>query len=207
MNMLQFIIYASLYFIFLFVLIIYTIIWMKKNDTLINASIDIDGVLLNKTYRGRFFKDKFYTVRQFWIRQRTKLVLPSLSYTKFKDYIMINEGVPLISPKKILNVLQYKTGMIPWLVPSINTIKSINNIRIVKLRKIRKELWDSTDNTTKADVLIKLAIPAMMVILAIAVCIFFPKMYEKIMSYTQPALEEATKGWIESLRSFKKPLG
>lgn len=207
MNTTQAIIILMSIYGFLIAIIIYAFKWMNKNDVLLSIDEYKDGVLFNNTYRGRFVKNNFFKTNQLNFLNKGK-PFKKFHTDKYKKYLITCDSKPIVQPKKVLNVLigEYKNYF--WKPPTIVSSKGlIDNLRIVELNNIRKELWDFTDNTSKADMIYKFVLPMALITLAIACFIFFPKIYDKIMSYSQPLLEQATNQWIDSLKGVKKPLG
>lgn len=211
MNNITLIIILGLYFGFLGALVVFFFIWYKKNNIQLSYDNIRDSVLYNDIYRGRFVDGKFYTIRQFitkpslFFRKAAVSKFPDMKYDQIKKYIMTLNAKPIIQPTKLLNIMKTKQDkIIPW-KPKLKFREDniINNLRIVKLRKLRKELWLSTDNTTRADLLYKLALPFGIIILAICCLIFFPKIYDKIMSYSNNALQTAASSWVDQLKNIK----
>lgn len=211
MNLITFLIYITLYFSFLIGLIVFTFRWMKLNNLVLSIDSYEDGLLLNKKVRGRFGKNGFfYKFTQLDFKfNKLKCHYPEIIKENFQDNILTTEGIRFISPNKILNIVKldeydYKA----WTPPNdVSKIKKINNIRIVKLRKLRKELWESTDNTTRAEQIYRLILPVAATILAMCCLIFFPRIYDHIMSYSNNALASAASSWADQLKNFMRPMG
>jgi len=214
MNKITFILIAGSYIGFLIGLIMFTIIWYKKNNILLSIDEQKNGLLNNTTKRGRIINLQFYSILQFITTKSLFFRNPKKSLYTFlpdniKNNLMTIDAIPILQPRKLLNVIFLEDGTYQlWKIPTKYDKKNVvNNLKIVKLRKLRKELWESTDNTSNADLLYKLLLPMGMVLLAICCLIFFPKIYEAIMSNTVNALSAASDSWIDSLRNIKKPMG
>jgi len=213
MTILSFIIYLTLYILFLISLIVYTIYWYRKNNIILSIDELHDSIIRNKKIRGRFHKKsgQFFTILQwdFFGYRIAKTKYSMINYDTYKDFIVTAEGLPLISPTKVLNVAKDYNGLYtPYKIPvDLPSFKSINNIRIVKIRKIRKELWEATENTSHAEIIYKLVLPVAATILAICCLIFFPRIYETIMQHSGNALESASSQWFDKITEFMKPLG
>lgn len=208
MNIIEFWTFIILYFGGLLSLIVFVLRWVYINNTIISVSYKENNINKIKGFRGRIAKDgNFYGLRQFRLF-KPKLQFKNIDFTKEINNFVDIEGMPLISPKQCLNIIKNEEQYKSWVPPyNIKPKEFINNSMIIKINNIREDLWESTDNTTKADMFYKLIIPIGLIILATACLIFFPKMYEQIMSYYKPGIESAAQGWIESIKNTIIPMG
>lgn len=192
--------FIIIYYGAIFGLMFFVVKWMAINNIVINNSTKENGNSKLKQYRGRFNKKgEFMLMLQLFGKSKFHLKEESL-----KDYIIdVEGGIPLIGIKKEINIINFKQF---W-TPKDDKINIIDNIKVLKLSNLRKDLWFSTDNKTKADMLYKIILPLGLIVLAIACLIFFPKMYDKIMEYSGPSIQTATSGWLDSISNTFRPMG
>ena len=203
MNDFQMIIIAYSLFASVPIMIFGTIYWLMKNNIDITINEFKEGVFLNQNIRCRVSKNKLYALKDFL---GTKPL--NIDYEEFKDNFMMVEGIPFIGTKRTLKLCKQNNEYFSWEPPiKINAKGKIHNHCIVKINMLRTELYESTSNTNKADMIYKFATPIALVILALAMLIFFPKIYDKIIEHGAAHFESSFGSWTEQITEKIKPLG
>lgn len=200
---------------------VFVIYWFRMNHIMVSIDEDVGGVFLNKSFRARVSKGRKITGWLWWKKVtpipkvfyplwdiKSKNKVEGLEYDKVKDDLVITESVPVFGIRKTLNLVKDKEkGYTAWHPPlEVDNKGLINNVRMVIINKLREEIYESTDNTTKADMLYKVVLPMALVILAFGCLIFFPKIYGSIIDSGSAALQAATVDWTNMLDKVK-PLG
>lgn len=179
-----------------------------------------------KTMKTVTVKDKvgrFHPMQDLLTRKH----IEGLKFSDVEDGLIITESLPILGVTHTLNLKVINpddntttkvttklndshvevSKFLVWYPPvQLDKKGLINNIRMVKTNNLREELWASTDNTTKAEMLFKVILPISLMVLAVMMLIFFPKIYETIMGSSQAALESAKMGWQDMVGQVK-PLG
>jgi hypothetical protein len=122
-------------------------------------------------------------------------------FEDIKKYALVTEGLPFIGVKLSVKLKRMGSKLIPWLPDTDLTDKGITtNTRMVKINYLRVQLYDSTKNPVSTqDLLMKIAVPMGLVMLAIVLVIFFPKMYGAITEGSATAFQgskEAVFEWL-----------
>lgn len=202
------------------ILIILTLWWMIRHNIMVNIDQSVDGVLLSKGFRARQSKERAYLKWFLFgelVYEPPKLYKMNdmfgtkpldLEYDKIKDHFISTEAMPILGVKYSLNLYKNDDGELePWHPPKELGLGGIvHNVRMVRINNLRTALWESTDNTTKAEVIARLLLPMAIIVLALACLIFFPKMYAAIQEDPNALVQAATEswsGWFDKV----KPLG
>lgn len=185
--------------------------WISRNNISLSINKYVDGVLLNTTIRCRANKNKdcFYAMHQFipGLKKPIMLGKNKITYTQYKDKMIVCDSLPIIGIKKNIEITKTENASKPWLPPNNLDGKGlINNIRMVKISVLRKEIYEMTDNTTKAEIMQRIIVPSLLIVLALACLIFFPKIYQAIQGSATSAMQTATTAWQDQLTTIK-PIG
>ena len=197
---------------------IYTFYWLMKNDFKINITLIREGTPFTISTRGRILKDKFYRIGDMF----TKKPIPNMDYQRLKDSIIMNEGFPFIGVKKVLFLKAkikdvvcgegIKHDEIIKYEPFIPTINNLTEIKITDtmlswLYTSKKELFAATEpKMTREQIMRDFVLPMSLVILAVMVLIFFPKIYMSIKAASSEAMGQATGKLTDAITKFI-PLG
>lgn len=208
---------------------VWVIWWYNRNNILVSYNEEKDGVNFNTAFRCRKVKKKtrqslvdkikkkpfipqeterLYKLFDFWGRGGVR----DIHYSDIKDYFIVTESVPIIGVKLTLNLVKETVGgggvqYTPWHPPEkLDSEGDIDNIVIVKVNKIRETVWESTDNSSKADMWAQIALPVGLMVLAALCVVFFPKMYDAIMAQKYNAMRLAAENWQDLIGKIK-PLG
>lgn len=199
-----------LVYVFLFGLPIFMLVfmfyWLWKNNINISVVENREGVNLYKSGRYRMTKHGLYPIRCFWAQPGKEFPIDILI---FNEYVMVSEGLPLIGTKQTLK-LKYDsidTLYTPWLPPvNLPNEGLVSNIRIVKIAALRQELWESTKSPlTRQELMMKLILPAGLIMLAIVMIIFFPKIYQALQGSNISNYEAAKDSIFNWLGQSKPP--
>ena len=165
---------------------------------------------------------KFYGFRDFFSLSPIK----HIDYEEVKNYFINTESMPVLGVKQTLNLRkvfnecaicmlpdgketkhEHTFSYKPWYPPlDLQKEGQIDNVSIVEINQLRTELWDSTDVLTTQDLLLKIAVPIALCIVAVALMIFFPKMYNAIISNDAALMEAAKVKWQDIVTTIK-PVG
>ena len=214
-----YIIIGTIYGLILFVAA-FVIWWYHKNNITVSISEWKEGVLFNTSIRCRFTKErdikkwiffgevthrpaKLYQLFDFFSNKPL-----DIEYAGLKDQIIATESMPFIGVKCTLKLRRDNDGgLFAWQPPGISTDDGlIKPNRMTKINIIREEIYESTKNETKADMFYKFALPMALIVLALAMLVFFPKIYNVIMDSSIQALDAATINW-QDIFSDVKPVG
>jgi hypothetical protein len=200
MNIITSIIIFFILLLVLILLTVYVIYWMRLNNIFIEFIEFKDGVLwstggryrlkrfkvyeplglIARKYIGSYFK--LYFIRDLF--NRKPLDVKDFNLDKF----IATEGMPFIGVKKTLKLYKFSCfdskGYKVWHPPSKFNVKSIiKPTRIAWVSQTREDLFESTKNDmTRKEMLSKMVIPISLIVLALACLIFFPKMYDAVLS-------------------------
>lgn len=193
---------------------IYTFYWLVKNNLAIKITMTREGTPYSRSIRGRIVNDKFYHVKDMF----TKKALPNLDYQRLKSYIIMNEGFPFIGVKKALFLRAtiedvrdsdgIKHDEIIKYEPIEPTTKDLKEIKVTDtmiswLYTSKKELFTATEpKMTREEVMRDFILPMSLVILAVMVLIFFPKIYMSIKAASSEAMSGATGKLADAVTKF-----
>lgn len=203
--------------LFLILLIVFVIKWMGKNNLLIEVSKMKDGSFIVESMRGREVDGKIYSLRQFFIREKTKPFshpngMPF--YTeKIQDQFLAIESMPLIGVKRVLKLKHHevynrlakkKTLLYMSHVPptKINfEVGGFTTNDITWMNSTRDILYKETENKlSKEELIHQIAINVGLVLLAICLIIFYPKIHETVVNPALAQLQSQTTSWVDALR-------
>jgi hypothetical protein len=199
--------------IFLFFVIpiggcIWVLWWLAINNVLVVITKEVEGVLMSRSFRARIKNEKIYPMSTF-IRWRSKKVV-DVVWDDIKDRFTVTESTPFIGVKSNIKFtdLGDNEGLVAWMPPKeLDSKGVITNTRMVKIGTLRFELYESTKSQlTKEELFIKVLLPMGLIILAMAMLIFFPKIYEVIISNSTSAFETARSSVFDWLGQ-NKPVG
>lgn len=128
-------------------------------------------------------------------------------YSQIKDYAIVTESLPIIGVEETIKLKRDGSKLIPWLPQTdLRDVGLTTNTRMVKINDLRFQLYEATKNPlTTSEVLIQIAIPFALIMLAAVMVIFFPKMYAAITKGSQAAFE-ASKDAVWNFLRQNPPL-
>lgn len=208
-TILQQLIYAILLFFVLPIAgCIWVVWWMSINSLMVVITKNDEGVLLSRSFRARIKNEQIYPITAF-IRWRNKKKL-DVVWDDIKDSFTVTESAPFIGVKKNIKFkdMGENEGLVAWMPPKDLDEKGvITNTRMVKVGTLREELYESTKSPlTKEELFIKVLLPMGLIILAMAMLIFFPKIYDVIIGSSTSAFETARTNVFDWLGQ-NKPVG
>jgi len=193
--------------------------WYGKNKYIVNFFERKEGVFLKESKRCRVEKIVTYQQKK-WFELLKKPVIVKTEYRFFKmfdifkkndlgidyekvqQYKFLLESMPLIGAKLGLNILiEYDNEgnkiIKSWLPKyELTDDELIINTTVVWIIQAREELMEYTKpDEKKADILMKILLPMGLIILAICMLVFFPKIYNTITSGGQMAVSTAVSGF------------
>jgi hypothetical protein len=124
-----------------------------------------------------------------------------VDYDQVKSYEYILESMPFIGAKLGINILINNDGKnkqyIAWLPKyELTEDELIINTNIVWCSQARTELLEYTKpDEKKVDILMKILLPMGLIILAICILVFFPKIYEVVTQGGQAAVQTAVSNF------------
>lgn len=184
-------------------LIIYMVVWLWRNNILVSVAEFKEGVFIMSSKRCRLVKEKLYPIWCFWYRFGKPISVPIEVYEKCN---MVSEGLPIVGIKQQLKLKKDADGLlIPWMPPDkLPDDGLISNMRVVRISGLRTELYESTKSElTRQELLMRIAIPMGLIILALAMIIFFPKIYEVVSGGTMTNYETARQSVFDWLGQAK----
>lgn len=131
-----------------------------------------------------------------------------LLYKDIKDYIIVTEGKPIIGINKTLKLKRIGSKLMPWL-PNFDTERKgyITSARMAKINELRIQLYESTKNElSRNEMLMQVMLPMGLILLAIVLIIFFPKMYTAIMQ-NSGSIFETSKSAVYDWLGQNPPVG
>lgn len=219
--------------------VLFLLWWMHKNDMVVKINSQHDGAFVQGGFRGRVVDGKIYAMLDilrrrplahdtFWWHE-TKLHRPwyapwrppiahthphkstlLVDWDDIKMYVLLVEGIPVISAKRMINLAVAGSGLAPSLPPSqLKEDYLITNTMMVRNKALMVDLYEMTKNPlTRNEMLLKLALPMGLILLALAVYVLFPKVYGVIMGNAPGAYNAAREGVWEFLKGGAgRPVG
>lgn len=123
-------------------------------------------------------------------------------------YMMPAEGRPVVDPKQVIKMRMTDNELQPFMVPlNMDDAGYIPGTLVNKLSELKLELWENTKSPlTKEEMLLKVALPLGLILLAICMLIFFPRIYEAIIAQKVSGFEAAKTSFLDRLKEAR-PLG
>ncbi len=149
-----------------------------------------------KLFGGVFTFGKSKTIKKVYTKRL------AVDYADIKDYLIITEGFPIIGAKLTLKLKREKSQLVPWLPKIEADSKGVTtNTRMVKIDNLREQLYETTKTPlSKNDMMLKVVLPMSLVLLAIVLIIFFPKIYEAVMAGSQSAFDQSKSAVFDWLQ-------
>lgn len=182
--------------------------WLSVNSLNVTIIKDDEGVLMSRSFRARAKNGQIYPISAF-IRWRNKKRLKGVVWDDIKDCFTVTESAPFIGVKKNIKFKDMgEYGLVAWMPPKeLDTTNIVTNTRMVKIGAIREEVYESTKSPlTKQEMLIRVLLPMGLIVLAMAMLIFFPKIYDVIIGHSTTAFETARANVFDWLGQ-NKPVG
>jgi hypothetical protein len=178
---------------------IWVFVMLGRNRVELSIVQERDGVLLQSSIRGRLIKGRFYPMRAFWHRWSKSIDIEG----DYKPFVMSAEGSPVIGILKVVNLKKIEDKLIPYCFPDLDELEQqVENLRMVKINVLRGELWEATKTPlSNSELLMKLALPLGMIVLAIATMIFFPDMFEAITKHSTSEMNAAQQVIVDAMKN------
>lgn len=199
MNKLQAYIILGSIWMFVISFFIFILYWFKKNNMLIQQTEFENNVFLYKSIRCREKDKMLYGFNDFFSKRPI-----GIKKEEYKDFIIKSEGLPFFGTSFILNVKKHKGKYYPYLIDHEEfTDVYVDDDMVAWVNEARIDLYKATElkESTKEQVL-KLVVPAGLILLAIACLIFFPKMYETVMETGNTVAKSAISDFTGALNQF-----
>jgi len=188
----------GLMYAFVIFLVVFVFYWLKKNSVNLQICEYKEGIYMSTSIRGRFVRNKFYSIRDLF-----RLHSFPLNKEDLGDYFLATESAPIIGVKTTIELKKIEDKYVPW-KHSKNIRKSgIDSNKVAWTESTRNELYESTKpEISKAEQFSKIILPIGLIILAIACLIFFPKIYNTIMEQSTKVAETAISRFTETMNRF-----
>jgi hypothetical protein len=148
-----------------------------------------------RIFGGRIILKQAYNYHKV-VEERTPVL-----WEDIKDYAIVTEGIPLIGAKLTVKLKRMGSKLVPWSpLKDLDEEGITSNTRMVKINDLRFQLYEATKNAmTREDIMLKVVLPMGLIMLAIILVIFFPKMYGAITEGSKSAFQsssEAVFNWL-----------
>ena len=187
--------------------------WIKKHKYQVNIFEAIEGVFLKSTetyivvdikvykkaanWKEGLFPKLDHIEKQFFKKfDFFKRGKQTYKYEDLKNYVMLCEG-SFLQPLYEINMTKVGNTYSAWLPLTEDKEKDIiKNTAIVWIDQTRERLYEYTkQDTTNKDVLLKILLPLALIVLAMIMVIFFPKMYDAVSQGGHQAVSTAMSQW------------
>lgn len=176
---------------------IFIISWFRKHKYLLQFSKKDGNTLILKSGRYRRINSNFYSITDIFKRK------PFAHNVINRDHYIVTESTPIIGVQYTIKIINNSS----WQPVKIDDTPLINNILIGWLHTTRKELYESTKSeVSRGELLAKIILPIGLIILAMACLIFFPKIYESILTNGNAVANTALSQFSETVNKIV-PIG
>lgn len=186
------------------IIIIYIV---SSNRVEIAISEESDGSFNTKIGRYRLAKDGFYyPIQSLWYRffKKGKISIP---HNRLETFIVNVESAPLFGIKKAIKFKSVDGVLFPYSPPTkIDLTGFTSDTKVVKMRNIRQTYFEATKKEiSREEILFKFVLPMGLIVLAMALLIFFPKIYHAIMEESNRNYQQASNFIFDYIQQNKPP--